>query len=223
MQLQQQIEKLRKAILKLGGRVEHSLASATEAVENRDPELAEAVILRDQQIDQMEIEIEEECLHTLALLQPVAQDLRFVVAVLKVNSDLERIGDLSVNIAELTQLMVRCPEIEALPYDMPGMARIVQRMLNKSLDALVRGDVAMAEEVRRMDDQIDRMYRQAYRLVETRLEAEPRLVKQMIQLLNTSRHLERIADHAVNIADDVIYMARGDIPRHPVRLTGTAG
>jgi len=212
--LQRQITKLKKQILQVGTMVEEAVRDAIQAVHSRDVDLARRTIQGDTQINEMEIDVEEECLHTLALHQPVAQDLRYVVAVLKINNDLERIADLAVNVAKQAILLSEEPKIDALPYDLPGMAKKVKTMLEQSLDALVNSDTELAESVREMDDDVDAIHRQMYRDVEQRLQQDPDHARQLIHLLGVSRSLERIADHTVNIAEDVLYMAKGGIYRH---------
>lgn len=211
--LQRQIQRLKKQILELGAIVEENFQAAVDAILNRDPDLAKKVIAADHRVDEFEIDIEEECLHTLALHQPVAFDIRFVVAILKINSDLERVGDLSVNLAELAGYLSSQPEV-AMPFDLSGMAMKVRAMLKKSLNALVNVDVELAESVQATDDEVDHIHRSAYERVQQRIRDDPSTVEQMIELLNACRHLERIADHAVAIAGDVLYMAKGDILRH---------
>ncbi len=214
LHLDRQIEKLKQMIISLGTLVEESLQSAIRAVDNRDPAMAQTTIDGDNQIDLMEIEIEEECLHTLALHQPVAFDLRFVVAVLKMNNDLERIADLTVNIAEQAQFLAKLPKLDQRPFDLAALSRLVQTMLKRSLDALVNIDVEAAQSVRGTDAQVDDIHRQTYRNVEEGIRRDPALTEQYIHMLNVSRQLERIADHTVNISEDVIYMAQGEILRH---------
>jgi phosphate transport system protein len=211
---QRQIDKLKKMILSLGGLVEESVEGAIRAVENRDTDLAAQIIEGDAQIDLAEIDIEEECLHTLALYQPVAFDLRYVVSVLKINNELERIADLAVNIAEQACFLAMEPPLPAPPFDLLGEMRKVRSMLQRSLDALVEMDTELAEWVRRTDDEVDDVHRKMYVHVEQAIRREPDRVAVLINLLNVSRHLERIGDHAVNIAEDVIYMSRGHILRH---------
>ena len=212
--LQRQIDKLKQVILSLGSQVETAVTHAIRAVENRDPGLARTVIEQDNEIDQVELDVEEECLHTLALHQPVAFDLRYVVAVLKINNDLERIGDLAVNIAEQAVFLSRESPVAAMPYDLPRMARHVRSMLKGSLDALVEVDAARAEGVREEDDKVDEIHREMYERVEAAVRADPGQAPQLIHLMNISRQLERIADLTVNVAEDVIYMARGEVLRH---------
>ena len=214
LHLQRQISTLKKLLLGLGARVEEAVQTAIEATVNRDTAAAQRVISGDLGIDADEVDLEEECLHTLALHQPVAFDLRYIVATLKIDSELERIGDLAVNISELALLLSYEPPLAKLPFDLRGMADTVTTMLEDALDALVNIDPELAEQTRRMDDTVDRIHREMYREVERAIRADPELVQPYIHLLGVSRNLERIADHAVNIAEDVIYMARGDITRH---------
>ena len=211
--LQREIGKLKKNILHLGTVVEESLQKAVKALQRRDDVLARSVIETDPDIDEMEVRVEEECLKVLALHQPVAIDLRFIVAVLKINSDLERIGDLAVNVAERAIFLASREPVD-IPFDFAGMAWKAQAMLKKSLDALVNLDVDLARKVRAADDDVDAMNRQMYRQVEQGIREHPDRLESLIQLLSASRHLERVADHATNIAEDVIYMLEGEIVRH---------
>ncbi|MFW6058654.1 MAG: phosphate signaling complex protein PhoU [Phycisphaeraceae bacterium] len=214
LHLQRQIEQLKKMILTLGGQVEDAVQKAIRAVQTRDVDLAREVIRSDTDIDMGEVQIEEECLHALALDQPVAFQLRYVIAVLKINNELERIADLAVNIAEQGLALAEEAHIETVPYDLEGMTRHVREMLTGSLDALVNIDPAQAERVRGADDHVDVIHRDMYQSIERAIRADVAHVEQFIHLLSVSRNLERIADHCVNIAEDVIYMAEGDIRRH---------
>ncbi len=211
--LQREIGNLKKSILSLGGRVEAAVHDATVAIEQRDAQLAQAVIDSDVAIDRQEVEIEEDCLKTLALYQPVAIDLRFIIAVLKINTDLERIGDLAVNIAERAAFLATRPRPD-ISFDFLGMARAARAMLGKSLDALVNLSVALARQVCADDDFVDAMNREMYIKVQESIAAHPEQMDSLIHMLSASRHLERIADHATNIAEDVIYMTEGRIVRH---------
>jgi len=211
--LQREIEQLKKKILALGTTVETSVRQAVSAVERRDSRLAERIILRDKEIDQLEVDLEEDCLKILALYQPVAIDLRFIVAVLKINNDLERIGDLSANLAERAQLLGASPQI-LVPFDLVSIADKTQQMLRLSLDSLVNLSASIARDVCRMDDEVDRANRQAYGLVKDVIRTHPEQADILIAYLSVSRYLERIADHATNIAEDVIYMTEGFIARH---------
>ena len=212
--LERQVSKLKKMILALGAQVEEAVQNAIQAIHDRDADLAQRVIEHDEQIDLDEVEFEEECLHTLALYQPVAFDLRYVIASLKINNELERIGDLAVNIAEQAVSLAHEPSVESIPYDLHGMTRRVRKMLKESLDALVNIDPDLAEQVRAEDDHVDKIHREMYESVEKAISDQVEHVEQYIHLLSVSRNLERTADHCVNITEDVIYMAKGDIRRH---------
>lgn len=211
--LQREIENLKKDILTLGAMVEHSVREATQAIARRDENLARGVIEKDINLDRMEVEVEESCLKILALHQPVAIDLRFIIAVLKINNDLERVGDLAVNIAERALFLATQSEMN-IDFDFTKMAVKTQEMLKKCLDALVNFNAQLAHEVCACDDEIDAMNRQMYLLVQDAISTCPNQVEALIHLLSVSRHLERIADHATNIAEDVIYMIEGEIVRH---------
>ncbi len=211
--LQKEIEKLKKEILALGAEVEASVQMSVRAIEERDAELAEKVIGSDSDIDHAEVELEEDCLKILALHQPVAIDLRFIIAVLKINSDLERIGDLAVNIAERVPFLRNQPGIR-IPYDLRGLAEKATLMLRNSLDSLVNLDVKLANRVCAADDDVDAINREMYDLVKGAILKNPEHIDILIPYLSVSRYLERIADHATNIAEDVIYMVEGVIARH---------
>ncbi len=214
LHFQRQLEKLKKMILTLGTLVEESVEGALRAVTNRDTELAQQLIANDEKIDLMEIDVEEECLHTLACYQPVAHDLRYLIAVLKINNDLERMADLAVNIAEVAMMMAKEPDRTPPPFDMSEEVKMVREMVTLSLDALVNTDNKVAAKVRTMDKEVDEVHRQMYQNVEEAVRETPDRAKLLIQYLSVSRNLERIADHATNVAEDVIYMTRGDVLRH---------
>ncbi|MBN2182224.1 MAG: phosphate signaling complex protein PhoU [Sedimentisphaerales bacterium] len=211
--LQREIENLKKKILALGARVETTVHEAIRSIEQRDAALAQKIIEDDIQIDDFEVEVEEECLKILALHQPVAIDLRFIVAVLKINSDLERIGDLAVNIAERSAFLASQEPVNAV-FDFSRMSKKTESMLNKSLDALVNMSSELAHEVCGDDDEVDGINRQMYLRIQEAIQKYPEQMPSLIHLLSVSRHLERIADHATNIAEDVIYMIDGKIVRH---------
>ncbi|MEW5800915.1 MAG: phosphate signaling complex protein PhoU [bacterium] len=211
--LEREIERLKRKILSLSTLVEEGVQKAVKSVEQRNTKLAASVIENDLKIDHTEVDVEEECLKVLALYQPVAIDLRFIVAVLKINNDLERIGDLAVNIAERAVFLATQPKIE-IPFDLQGMAEKSQAMLKRSLDALVNMDSQLAREVCASDDEVDALNRDMYTRVQTGINQHPAEVESLIHFLSISRHLERIADHATNIAEDVIYMVDGEISRH---------
>lgn len=211
--LEREIDKLKKMISSLGGHVEENVEKSVRAVLERDEVLAREVVDSDPDIDHMEVNIEEECLKVLALHQPVAHDLRLIIAVLKVNNDLERIGDLAAGIAEQAgHLAAMGPDQP--PYDLLSMANKVRAMLRDSLDALTGRDASVARKVRAADDEVDAMDRLMYPEVRAAIRAKPDNMESYIRLLRVSQNLERIADHATNIAEDVIYLAEGEIIRH---------
>jgi phosphate transport system protein len=208
-----ELEKIKKKILSLGALVEERVYLTIKAIESRDPDLAKQIIRSDHEIDETEVEIEEECLKILALYQPVAIDLRFIVAVIKINNDLERIGDEAVNIAERIQSMAKYPNI-SFHFDYTEMAEIAASMLKQSLDALVNLDIDTAFRVITMDDQVDNIQSNAYSQIKQAMRVHPDEMTYMINLYLISRHLERVADHATNIAEEVIYLIEGEIVRH---------
>ena len=208
-----EIENLKKDILTLGALAELAVREATLAIENRDEAMAQNVIGKDIKLDEMEVQVEESCLKILALHQPVAIDLRFIIAVLKINNGLERVGDLAVNVAERAAFLATQPPV-SISFDFQAMARRAQEMLKQSLDALVNLSTEQAQEVLTSDDEIDAMNRQMFLIVQEAIHAHPEQTEVLIHLLSATRHLERIADHATNIAEDVIFMLEGDVIRH---------
>lgn len=214
---------LKKQILSLGGLVEESVRKAVSSLNNSDETLARRVMNEDDRIDEMEVDIEEECLKILALYQPVAVDLRLIVAILKINNDLERVGDLAVNIAERSAFLALYGDLK-VTLDFGTMAEKTQAMLKSSLDALVNVDTEKAKQVLAADDEIDAINRSMYDAVKVGVQKHPDQIEALIHLLSVSRHLERIADLATNIAEDIIYMARGEIVRHrPEEYTASSG
>lgn len=216
--LRREIEQLKKMLLSVGAMVEDAIAKAIYALKQRDVVLAEAIIKADREIDAMEVRVEEECLKILALHQPVAQDLRFVVAVMKINNDLERMGDLAANIAKRTRYLAAQPSL-GLPLDFAGMAAKSQAMVKRSLDALVNGDPVLARQILKDDDAVDRMRKDMEDLVLTEIQLRPQFTTHLLKLASVARHLERLADMATNIAEDVIYMVEGEIIRHKDALS----
>ncbi len=210
-----EIATLKKEILALGAAAEEILYKAMKSLEGRDKALAEQIMEEDADIDQMEVEIEEDCLKVLALHQPVAGDLRLIIAILKINNDLERVGDLAVNIAERSVFLATREKVE-IPTDFMKMSEISRDMLKKSLDALVMEDSALAHKVCGMDDAVDAINREMYIFIQNEIKKDPSRMESLIHLLSVSRHLERVADLATNIAEDVIYMIDGEIVRHKV-------
>jgi len=208
-----ELDNIKKRILILSSLVEERVQLAAKAVEDIDAELAGRIIKSDYEIDEMEVEIEEECLKVLALHQPVAVDLRFIITVIKINSELERIGDQAVNIAQRVEVIAKRPK-PAFMFDYAEMGQKAQRMLKMSLDALVNLDVDTAYKVITLDDEVDLIKNDAYDKIKQAIKDQPERVGYYINLLLISRHLERLADHATNIAEEVVYLVEGEIYRH---------
>lgn len=211
--LEREMEKLKKEIFELCAMVEENFKQAIRSVIDRDKPLAQKVIQDDDAIDSMEIEVEEECLKILALHQPVASDLRFIIAALKINNDLERIGDLAVNVAKRA---IDLSHYEYIDVDVDFSYIYGQSisMLKKSIDAFISLDTCLSYQVCSDDDEVDQLNKKMYRLFKEIASKNPGKIDLMLQFLSISRYVERIADHATNIAQDVIYMANGNIIRH---------
>ena len=209
-----ELEKIKKRILSLGSIVEDRVRMSIKAIETRDAGIARKIINGDYEIDGMEVEIEEECLKILALYQPVAVDLRFIATVIKINSELERIADEAVNIARGVNYLSKRKQDFDFDVDFSEMVDKTQFMLKRSLDAFVNLDTDIAVKVCILDDEIDKMNGEVHRLVKNAVQKNPELGEHLINLLLISRHLERIADHATNIAEEIIYLVDGEIVRH---------
>ncbi|MFP3928393.1 MAG: phosphate signaling complex protein PhoU [Desulfobacteraceae bacterium] len=207
------LQGLKNRVLSLGGMVEERVRMANRSMALRDIALAEKVISTDYEIDDLEVEVEEECLKIIALHQPVAGDLRFLTAVIKINNDLERIGDEAVNIARCVRTICS-QESVAFSVDFAPMSEKTQSMLKMSLDALVNMDLDTAFRVLTLDDEVDEIYSLIYDESKAAIRRNPDRVGYLINLLLIARHLERVADHATNIAEEVIYMVEGEIIRH---------
>jgi phosphate transport system protein len=215
--LQRAIDKLMAEVIGLSALVEDSVKLAVQSIEERDIDLAKKVVEEDRIIDAKEIDIEEECLKIFALHQPVAIDLRYLVAVLKINNDLERIGDLSQNIAKHSIKILSDP-IVVKPVKYQEICNKVQRMVKMSLDALVNLDLSKAKEILKADNEVDQLNHELYNKVLKEIEKTPQHAHLLIQYSHIARHLERIADHATNIAEDIIYLIEGEIVRHSLKI-----
>lgn len=213
--LQREIEKVKKKILHLSAMVEENVRRAVRSMDERDARLAKQVIESDLEVDRMEVEVEEDCLKILALHQPVAIDLRFIVAMLKFNNDLERIGDLAVNIAERAAYLAKTEKAE-ISFEYREMARKAEDMLRRSLDSFVNLNPELARDVCAADDEVDAMEDQIVQEVLEMIRKNPEQADRLLHHIFVAKHLERIADHATNIAEDVIYMVKGEIVRHAV-------
>ena len=208
------LEELEKRLLLLASQVEESVKKAIEALIGNRSSLAEEVIKGDSEIDRLEVEIEEDCLKILALHQPVAQDLRQVAACLKIDNDLERIGDLAVNIAERALASTR--DRASLPAPLREMVDMATQMLHNAIDAFVRADVDSARRIVLQDDRVDADHRAVIEGLLARMHSDPSSIDRALELILVSKNIERIADHATNIAEDVIYLVEGEIIRHRI-------
>jgi phosphate transport system protein len=209
----QGLEELKAKLLAMGGLAEQAIERATEAYRKRDLKLCDAVHEGEQAINRAEREIDELSLDLLAMQQPMAVDLRFITAVIKINADLERVGDQAVNIAERVTNLLTLPSVE-LPVDIPRMAATVSGMVRRALESFLQGKDDLAEAVLKMDDIVDRMNDEAYVMLVKKMYSTPEITPQALDVLLISRNLERVADHATNIAEDVIFWVRGADVRH---------
>lgn len=209
----EELEGLKQTLLAMGGLVEDQIRRAMRALVERDSDLARDVMERDRQVNAYDLEVDEKCVELLALHQPAAGDLRFITTAMKIVTDLERIGDQAVNIAQRVIELNLEPQLK--PYiDLPRMADSAQRMVKESLDAFVARDTALARHVREQDDAVDALKEQLFRELLTFMMADPKTIPRAIRLILISRFLERVADHATNIAEMVIYMVESKMVRH---------
>jgi len=211
--LQRQIAQLNEKLLGLGILVENRVSQAINSLKERDINLARTIIDADVDVDTTEVEIEEECLKLLALYQPLADNLRFIIATIKINNDLERVGDEAVNIARRALVILKYPPTN-FPLNLWHMAESVCKMLRLSIDSLVMQDIDLAYKVCVMDNEVDTLHAENYETVKSALNSCQHEAEALMNLLFVSRHLERIADHATNISEEVIYLREGEIPRH---------
>lgn len=211
--LQRDIERLRKNILMLGTLVEEATDKSIKAIGRSDEQILEELFKGEERINQMEVDIEEECLKILALHQPVATDLRFIVAVLKVNNDLERMGDQAINIADRVRALMGKKPLEA-NVDFAAMGAVARRMVHLSLEALVDQDVDIARKVGEMDDELDDMHANTYEIVQAAMAKDPEIIQTAVSYLTISSNLERIGDLSTNIAEETVFMEEGEVVRH---------
>jgi len=216
---QEELQQLKTRLLEMGGLAEDRVRSIVQALVDRDGAIVDRVLAGDGPINQLHIEIDGRCFKLLALHQPMAVDLRAIVSAVKINTDLERVGDLAINIAEAVKRYMRHPPVKEL-IDIPRMADIAQRMLRDALDAYVRRDTALAHAVLNEDDALDALKTQVFRELLTYMLTDPGTIEPGLDLILISRHLERIGDHATNVAEDVIFMVSAKDVRHHVRDTG---
>ncbi len=216
---QQQLGALKERLLAMGGLAEERVRTAMQGLVDRDAQLIEEVLNGDMPVNELHIEIDDLCFKLLALHSPMAADLRGVMAAIKINSDLERVGDMAVNIAEAARRYASHPPVKKL-IDLPLMADIAQAMLHDALDSYVRRDTGLAHQVLNEDDRLDALKTQVFRELLTYMLQDPGTVEPALDLILVSRHLERIGDHATNIAEDVIFMVSAlDVRHHPPQQT----
>jgi len=216
---EKELSEVKEGLLYLGALTEKAIEQAMASLLERDSVLARRVIVEDERIDVLDMETEERCIRLLALRQPAARDLRFITTAIKINGHLERIGDMAVNIAQKAIALNEEPQLK--PYiDLPRMAEITRRMIQNSLDALVREDLPLADEVRREESTVDSLNDQIFRELLTFMLEDPRTIHRALLIMQISKNLERIADHAKGIADMVIYMVTGESVRHQLHHPG---
>ncbi len=212
---QEQLELLKERLLVMGGLAEERVRAVVHALVEREIDIVDEVQNGDEPINQLHIEVDARCFKLLALHQPMATDLRAIVAAVKINTDLERVGDLAVNIAEAVRRYLMHPPVKQL-IDIPRMAEIAQRMLRNALDSYVRRDTVLAQSVLNEDDTLDALKTQVFRELLTYMLQDPATIEPALDLILVSRHLERIGDHATNVAEDVIFMVSArDVRHHP--------
>ncbi len=209
----EELNELKMRLLLMGGRAETVVHKAIDALKSRDADLAEEVIRDDSAIDALEVEIDERCVRLLALRQPVGQDLRFITSALKIVNDLERVGDHAVNIAQSAIKLSKEPELKPL-VDIPRMAAISTRMLTEALDAFVRNDAAAARRILVEDDEVDHLKSQMFRELLSYMLEKPATITRALELILVSRNLERVADLATNVAEEVVFIAEARVVKH---------
>jgi phosphate transport system protein len=213
LHFEEELKGLKQRLLNMGALVEERVHRAVNALIERRPELAEGVIAGDGEINDLQIEIDDRALKLLALQAPMATDLRLITSAMKINADLERIGDQAVNIAQNAAKLLHYPPIRPV-IDIPRMAEAAQAMTRDALDSFVRKDVVMARGVLKRDDEVDQLKDAVFRVLLTYMMADPGTIERALGLILISRNLERIADHATNIAEDVIFLVEGKDVRH---------
>jgi phosphate transport system protein len=213
---QDELEQLKTRLLEMGGIAEEQVRTAVQGLTDRNQRLIDSVLAGDDPLNALHIEIDDRCFTMFALFQPMAADLRTIVAAIKINTDLERVGDLAVNIAEAARRYTTHPPVKKL-IDIPRMAGIAQTMLRDALDAFVRRDVELAQHVLNEDDRLDSLKTQIFRELLTYMLQDPATIEPALDLILISRHLERIGDHATNIAEDVIFIVSAQDVRHHAR------
>lgn len=212
--LQHDIDLVKQKLMAMCSLVQKMLGKTVNSILESNEQLAQEVISQDSEVDEIEVDIEDECLKILALYQPVAIDLRFIITAMKITNDLERVGDLTVNIAERAVFIITSKDQVAFPFDFKKMAQMVESMLTRSIESLVSLNVPLAFRIRSEDDIVDAMNREIYSTIKEEVKNDPETINYLLHALSIGRHLERIADHATNIAEDVIYLVDARIVRH---------
>ena len=221
----EELKDLKEKLLEMASRAEEQIGRAVRSLRDRKEAVACDVLEKEEAINRLDIEIDEMAMRMLALRQPMAADLRFITCAMKISSDVERIGDLAVNIAERTLELLKFPQLKPL-IDIPRMAEMAQGMVKDALNSFVTGDVDLARNVVLRDDQVDQLNQQVFRELLTFMMEDPETITRAVDLILVGRHLERIADHATNIGEDVIYMVKGKTIKHHIeegRFTGLKG
>jgi phosphate transport system protein len=221
----EELKSLKEKLLEMASRAEEQIGRAVRGLKDRKEEMACEVLEKEEDINRLDIEIDDMAMRLLALRQPMATDLRFITSAMKIGSDLERIGDLAVNIAQRTLDLLKQPQLKPL-IDIPRMASLAQGMVRDALNAFVNGDADLAKNVCQRDDQVDELNNQIFRELLTFMMADASTIPRAVDLILVGRHLERIADHATNIGEDVIYMVQGKTIKHHIeegRFTGLEG
>ena len=213
---EEELGTLQTRLLEMGGLAEERVRASVQGLVARDLAATERVMRGDEPINRLHVEVDERCFRLLALYQPMATDLRSIVAAVKINSDLERVGDLAVNIAEAARRYAMHPPVKQL-IDIPRMGDIAQSMLHDALDSYVKRDTGLADAVLRSDDELDGLKTQVFRELLTYMLQDPSTIEPALDLILVSRHLERIGDHATNVAEDVIFMVSAQDVRHHAR------
>lgn len=210
---EEELQALKQRLLNMGALVEERVHQAVKALMERRLDVAESIVGGDEEVNELQIEIDDRCLKLLALQQPMATDLRLITAAMKINADLERIGDQAVNIAENVVRLMPQPPLKPI-IDIPRMAQITEAMTRDSLDSFVKKDVRLARNVLGRDDEVDQLKDTVFRVLLTYMMADPGTIERALSLILISRNLERIADHATNIAEDVIFLVEAKDVRH---------
>lgn len=212
-QFDEELDLLKQTLLKMAAKAETMIHNSVQALVQRDFSVANDVLELESEVNKLQLEIDDRCFKLLALRQPMAHDLRFIIAAMKISVDLERIGDQSINILENTKVLLQFPELKPL-IDIPQMAELAKGMVHDSLDAYVDQDAGKARQVVLQDDKVDGLKDQVFRELLTYMISDPRTIQVALQLILVARHLERIADHATNIAEDVVYLVEAKDIRH---------